>query len=109
MWFEQAYGLTEYSCITISHTELYQREPSKKGSVGYILPGTKVKFVELSTGKTVARNTLGEIYAQGPMVMKGLLVHWRSPVSFQDVGQITQCSAQHSHSTHFKAKNVHLE
>ncbi|CAM6093302.1 unnamed protein product [Calypogeia fissa] len=67
----QAYGLTEYSCITISHVEVYQREPAKKGSVGYLLPGTQVKFVDLSTGNSVPRNTLGELYAKGPMVMKG--------------------------------------
>ncbi|MCO5572452.1 hypothetical protein L7F22_026207 [Adiantum nelumboides] len=69
---QEAYGLTEHSCITLSHCAPdHPRGISKKGSVGFILPNLEVKFVDPQTGKSLPRNSLGEICVRSQCVTKG--------------------------------------
>ncbi|EFJ16949.1 hypothetical protein SELMODRAFT_115483 [Selaginella moellendorffii] len=68
----QAYGLTEYSCVTLSHCAPgHARGNAKKGSVGFIIPNTEMKFIDPDTGKSLPANTPGEICVRGGAVMKG--------------------------------------
>lgn len=72
LWLMQAYGLTEYSCVTISHCDPSNgRGPSKPGSVGFLLPGLELKFRDPSTGLSLPANTPGEICVRGESTMKG--------------------------------------
>jgi long-chain acyl-CoA synthetase len=43
---------------------------NKPGSVGKCVPGAEVRIVD-DDGKTLGRETVGEIWLKGPMVMKG--------------------------------------
>uniref|UniRef100_A0A0D9W3F4 4-coumarate--CoA ligase n=1 Tax=Leersia perrieri TaxID=77586 RepID=A0A0D9W3F4_9ORYZ len=65
---EEAYGLTEHSCITLTHTN---DKVAKRGSVGFILPNLEVKFVDPDTGKSVGENVAGEVCVRSQSVMKG--------------------------------------
>ncbi|KAK6642219.1 hypothetical protein RUM44_013942 [Polyplax serrata] len=66
----QGYGLTETSpVITISHKDRMK----KIGSVGYPLPMTTVKVVDMSSGHALPKGQKGEIWVKGPQVMKGYL------------------------------------
>ncbi|KAL2652730.1 hypothetical protein R1flu_020858 [Riccia fluitans] len=70
----QAYGLTEYSCATMSFSPLMDGVnimPAKQGSVGVIMIGTKVKFLDPSTGRSLPANTHGELCVKGPATMRG--------------------------------------
>ena len=71
----EGYGLTETSpVITTNPTD---RETRKIGSIGFPLPGTMVKIMDLETGKReVPRGEDGEIAACGPQIMKG---YWKRP------------------------------
>jgi acyl-CoA synthetase (AMP-forming)/AMP-acid ligase II len=72
LWPVQAYGLTEYSCVTISHCDAGNgRGPSKPGSVGFLLPGLELKFRDPNTGLCLPANTPGEICVRGESTMKG--------------------------------------
>ncbi|KAF3431033.1 hypothetical protein FNV43_RR25763 [Rhamnella rubrinervis] len=69
---EEAYGLTEHSCITLTHGDPengYGR--SKRNSVGFILPNLEVKFIDPETGKSLPKITPGEICVRSQCVMKG--------------------------------------
>ncbi|KAI5077629.1 hypothetical protein GOP47_0007953 [Adiantum capillus-veneris] len=69
---QEAYGLTEHSCITLSHCAPdHPRGIAKKGSVGFILPNLEVKFVDTQTGKSMPRNSLGELCVRSQCVTKG--------------------------------------
>lgn len=74
---QEAYGLTEHSCITLSHCAAgHARGVAKKGSVGFILPNLEVKFLDPETGKSVPANTLGELCVRSQCVTKG---YFRNP------------------------------
>ncbi|PWA56446.1 acyl-CoA synthetase 5 [Artemisia annua] len=64
---QEAYGMTEHSCITLTHG----LHTAKKRSVGYILPNLEVKFVDPDTGRSLPSNTHGEICVRSQCVMKG--------------------------------------
>ncbi|XP_071717201.1 4-coumarate--CoA ligase-like 1 [Rutidosis leptorrhynchoides] len=64
---QEAYGMTEHSCITLTHGH----HTAKKRSVGYILPNLEVKFVDPDTGRSLPSNTHGEICVRSQCVMKG--------------------------------------
>ena len=64
------YGLTEVS--PLSHASV-PGKPDKAGSVGYCLPNTECKIVELETGAELGAKEEGEIWIRGPQVMKGYL------------------------------------
>ncbi|KAG0557962.1 hypothetical protein KC19_11G169000 [Ceratodon purpureus] len=73
----QAYGLTEYSCMTISHCDPSNgRGPSKPGFVGFLLPGLELKFRDPNIGLSLPANTPGETCVRGESTMKA---SWRKP------------------------------
>ncbi|KAH7515480.1 hypothetical protein FEM48_Zijuj10G0030900 [Ziziphus jujuba var. spinosa] len=69
---EEAYGLTEHSCITLTHGDPEKGfGRSKRNSVGFILPNLEVKFIDPETGRSLPKNTPGEICVRSQCVMKG--------------------------------------
>ncbi|CAA0823364.1 4-coumarate--CoA ligase-like 1 [Striga hermonthica] len=69
---QEAYGMTEHSCITLSHADPSKGHSiAKKNSVGFILPNLEVKFVDPDTGISLPDNTPGEICVRSQCVMKG--------------------------------------
>ncbi|XP_027342389.1 4-coumarate--CoA ligase-like 1 [Abrus precatorius] len=67
---QEAYGLTEHSCITLTHAQKGLVDP-RKNSVGFILPNLEVKFVDPDTGRSLPRNTPGELCVRSQCVMQG--------------------------------------
>ncbi|XP_020090286.1 4-coumarate--CoA ligase-like 9 [Ananas comosus] len=67
---QEAYGLTEHSCITLTHGDPSRRH-AKKNSVGFILPNLEVKFVDPDTGRSLPKNTPGEVCVRSQCVMQG--------------------------------------
>ena len=68
------YGLTEAGPVT--HCTPVDREP-KPGSVGFPLPDTEFRIVDLETGRyDVPSGKPGELLVRGPQVMRG---YWRRP------------------------------
>ncbi|VAH31384.1 unnamed protein product [Triticum turgidum subsp. durum] len=70
---EEAYGLTEHSCITLTHAgdDPEKGHIAKRNSVGFILPNLEVKFVDPDTGRSLAKNTPGELCVRSQCVMQG--------------------------------------
>ncbi|XP_021899611.1 4-coumarate--CoA ligase-like 1 [Carica papaya] len=69
---QQAYGLTEHSCITLTHGDPANDHPiAKKNSVGFILPNLEIKFIDPETGTSLPANTPGEICVRSQCVMQG--------------------------------------
>ncbi len=70
----EGYGLTEASpvvCVNPIHDE------NRAGSIGLPLPGTQLRTVSLTDGKTpVPAGERGELCVRGPQVMKG---YWNRP------------------------------
>jgi len=77
----EAYGLTETApaaCINPSF-----KETRKIGSIGFPLPGTDVKIVDLEEGTNeLPQGEDGEIAICGPQVMKG---YWKRPDANDEV------------------------
>ncbi|MFH1153615.1 MAG: long-chain fatty acid--CoA ligase [Pseudomonadota bacterium] len=71
----EGYGLTETTpVVTTNPTD---RSTRKIGTIGFPLPGTDVKIVDLESGvKELAKKEDGEIAVCGPQVMKG---YWKRP------------------------------
>ncbi|TVU13508.1 hypothetical protein EJB05_40568, partial [Eragrostis curvula] len=67
---EEAYGLTEHSCITLTHAADPARA-AKRNSVGFIVPNLEVKFVDPDTGRSLPKNTPGELCVRSQAVMQG--------------------------------------
>ncbi|XP_057729618.1 4-coumarate--CoA ligase-like 1 [Arachis stenosperma] len=67
---QEAYGLTEHSCITLTHA-IKDAGVLHKNSVGFILPNLEVKFIDPDTGRSLPRNTPGEICVRSQCVMQG--------------------------------------
>ncbi|KAI5665702.1 hypothetical protein M9H77_15555 [Catharanthus roseus] len=69
---QEAYGMTEHSCITLSHGDPSKGHGiSKRNSVGFILPNLEVKFVDPDSGRSLPKKTPGEICVRSQCVMKG--------------------------------------
>lgn len=69
---QEAYGMTEHSCIALSHGDPSRgHRIAKRNSVGFILPNLEVKFVDPDTGCSLPSNTPGEICVRSQCVMKG--------------------------------------
>ena len=66
----QGYGLTETSPVTNTNPKSME---IKLSSVGPPLPNTAYRIVDLTTMKDAAKGELGEVWIQGPQVMKGYL------------------------------------
>ena len=64
------YGLTEVS--PLSHASI-PNKTDKPGSVGYCLPNTQCKILDYTNNEELGPNQEGEIWLQGPQVMKGYL------------------------------------
>ena len=71
----EGYGLSETAPLThVNPTNVRDR---KFGSVGFPVPGTDMKIVDLETGsRELPLGEDGEIAVSGPQVMKG---YWRKP------------------------------
>lgn len=68
----QAYGMTEHSCITLTHgNPALGRATAKRNSVGFVLPNLEVKFVDPDTGRSLPRNAPGELCVRSQCVMQG--------------------------------------
>lgn len=63
----EGYGLTEASPVT--HANIPGR--GRLGSIGLALPDTRVRVVDLETGKDAAAGQPGEMLVSGPQVMRG--------------------------------------
>jgi acyl-CoA synthetase (AMP-forming)/AMP-acid ligase II len=68
---KQGYGLTETSPVTHMCSEI--PEEIKCGSIGQCIPSTLCKIVDLETGVELGPCREGELWIQGPQVMKGYL------------------------------------
>ncbi|KAI3462890.1 hypothetical protein Pfo_019553 [Paulownia fortunei] len=69
---QEAYGMTEHSCITLTHGNPNKGHGiAKRNSVGFILPNLEVKFVDPEKGHSLPKNTPGEICVRSQCVMKG--------------------------------------
>ena len=66
----QGYGLTETSPVTHANPKSL---PIKLSSVGPAMPNTTYRIVDLTTCEDVPHGELGEVWIQGPQVMKGYL------------------------------------
>ncbi len=77
----EGYGLTETSpVVTANPTD---SELRKIGSIGFPMPGTHVKILDLETGLTeLAKGEDGELAVCGPQVMKG---YWKRPDANDEV------------------------
>ena len=63
----QGYGLTETSpVLTTTDTKNY-----RPGSVGTVVPNTRIRLVDPDTGKDAEPGERGELWAQGPQVTGG--------------------------------------
>ncbi|XVF85284.1 hypothetical protein PTKIN_Ptkin17bG0105100 [Pterospermum kingtungense] len=69
---QEAYGLTEHSCITLTHGDPTKGQcNAKKNSVGFILPNLEIKFIDPDTGRSLPKNTPGELCVRSQCVMQG--------------------------------------
>jgi len=67
--FQEVYGMTELSpAVTI-----VRGDRIVEGSVGQVIPSTKMKIVDLATGESLGPGETGELCFQGPQVMAGYL------------------------------------
>ena len=65
------YGMTEVS--PLSHASLANSQKQTAGSVGYCLPNTECKILDVTSGAELGSGEQGEICLRGPQVMKGYL------------------------------------
>jgi long-chain acyl-CoA synthetase len=77
----EGYGLSETAPIaTVNPTNQEQR---KVGSIGFPIPGTDIKILDIDTGTTeLPQGEDGEIAICGPQVMKG---YWNRPEETEEV------------------------
>lgn len=77
----EGYGLTETTPVLTSNPTF--SETRKIGSIGFPLPGTDIKILDLKDpSKEMPRGEDGEIAAFGPQVMKG---YWKNPDANDEV------------------------
>ncbi|XP_010430369.1 PREDICTED: 4-coumarate--CoA ligase-like 1 [Camelina sativa] len=73
---QEAYGLTEHSCITLTHGDPAKGQGiAKRNSVGFILPNLEVKFIDPETGRSLPKNTSGELCVRSQCVMQGYFMN----------------------------------
>jgi long-chain acyl-CoA synthetase len=82
----EGYGLSETAPVATSNPT--DRDNRKIGSIGFPMPGTDIKIVDLETGFTeLPRGEDGEIAISGPQVMQG---YWNKPEEndavFREIG-----------------------
>ncbi len=77
----EGYGLTETTPVVCSNPT--DKKKRKIGSIGFPIPGTDVKIVDLDTGtEELPMGEDGEIAVCGPQVMKG---YWKRPDANDEV------------------------
>ena len=77
----EGYGLSETAPVATSNPTF--RETRKIGSIGFPLPGTDVKILNVETSEVeVPRGEDGEVAICGPQVMKG---YWNKPAETAEV------------------------
>ena len=77
----EGYGLTETAPVASVNPTFKQTR--KIGSIGFPLPGTDIKILDLEDpSREVARGEDGEVAICGPQVMKG---YWKKPDANDDV------------------------
>jgi acyl-CoA synthetase (AMP-forming)/AMP-acid ligase II len=67
----QGYGLTETSPVT--HMNPDEAGKGRPGSIGFLLPSTEGRFVDVLSGDDIETGETGELLIRGPQVMKGYL------------------------------------
>src|SRR5882724_5283846 len=67
----QGYGMTEASPVT--HLSPTKNAPRKPGSIGFVVPNTEVKLMDVVTGEEAGPGGEGELVIRGPQIMKGYL------------------------------------
>jgi acyl-CoA synthetase (AMP-forming)/AMP-acid ligase II len=67
----QGYGMTEASPVT--HLSPTKNAPRKPGSIGFVVPNTEVKLMDVVTGDEAGAGGEGELLIRGPQIMKGYL------------------------------------
>jgi acyl-CoA synthetase (AMP-forming)/AMP-acid ligase II len=67
----QGYGMTETSPVT----HMMPDEPGRDraGSIGFLVPSTSARYVDVESGEDAAVGERGELWVSGPQVMKGYL------------------------------------
>lgn len=65
---KQGYGLTETSPVTHLTPK---GTPVKVTSIGFPVPNTEIRIVDIATEEDVAEGEQGEVWIRGPQVMKG--------------------------------------
>ena len=82
----EAYGLTETAPCVCANPSI--KESRKIGTIGFPLPGTQVKIVDVDTGtKVLPPGEEGELAVHGPQVMKG---YWKRPQADADAFKILE-------------------
>jgi long-chain acyl-CoA synthetase len=77
----EGYGLSETAPVATSNPTF--RETRKIGSIGFPMPGTDVKILNVETSEVeVPRGEDGEVAICGPQVMKG---YWNKPAETAEV------------------------
>ncbi|MEA2061414.1 MAG: long-chain fatty acid--CoA ligase [Thermodesulfobacteriota bacterium] len=77
----EGYGLTETTPVVSANPT--NRKQRKIGSIGFPMPGTHVKIVDLDTGtRELPQGEDGEVAVCGPQVMKG---YWKRPDADEEV------------------------
>jgi acyl-CoA synthetase (AMP-forming)/AMP-acid ligase II len=67
----QGYGMTETSPVT--HMMSDEPGQDRPGSIGFLVPNTEARYVNVETGEDAAPGERGELWIRGPQVMKGYL------------------------------------
>lgn len=76
----EGWGMTETSALGTSTAMLARRKP---GSIGFPVPNTELKIVDLETGaQEVPLGETGELCIRGPQIMKG---YWNKPAETAQV------------------------
>jgi acyl-CoA synthetase (AMP-forming)/AMP-acid ligase II len=71
-WYlRYGYGQTEVS--PLSHMSAEEDTEHEEGAVGYCLPNTECKVMDILTGAELGPLEQGELWTRGPQVMKGYL------------------------------------
>ncbi|WDP92170.1 MAG: long-chain fatty acid--CoA ligase [Desulfobacter sp.] len=77
----EGYGLTETSPVVTANPT--NKEQRKIGSIGFPIPGTHVKILDIEDPtKELPRGEDGEVAACGPQIMKG---YWQRPDANEEV------------------------
>lgn len=76
---KQGYGMTELS--PVSHLMPRGHEDQNVDSVGWAIPNTEFRIVEVGTSSDVTPGEKGELWVRGPQVMKG---YWNNRAATED-------------------------